>query len=127
MFFNHIIYYLGEILLVTRAFAEQTRQEDGAYKQAAFPEPMLKNREFLQSGVLSSPDLHDIVEIPHHQVYITVSSFFPTEIQESICPASFELSEPLPFPPALSSIIFQGWITMSLPYLNTRHLWYCYM
>lgn len=127
MFFNHIIYYLGEALLVTRAFPEQTRQENGAYKQAASPEPMLKNREFLQSSVLNLPDLYDIVEIPNHQIYITVSSFFPTEIQESIWPASFELSEPLAFPPALSSIVFQGGIIMSLPYLNTRDLWYCYM
>lgn len=96
---------------MTRAFPEQTRQKNGAYKQAPFPESMLKCKEFL----------HDIVEIPNHQLYMTVSFFFPTEIQESICPAAFELSEPLAFLLALSSIL-QGWIIMSLPYLNTRDL-----
>lgn len=125
MFSNHIIYYWEETLLVTRAFPEQTRQKNGAYKQAPFHESMLKNREFVQSGVLNLPDLHNIVEIPNHQLYITVSFFFPTGIQHSICPAAFELSEPWAFPPALSNIILQGWIIISLPYLNTRDLWSC--
>lgn len=112
---------------MTRAFPEQTRQENGAYKQGPFPEPVLKNREFVQSGVLNLLDLHDIAELPNHQVYITISFFFPTEIQGSVSPAAFELSEPLAFLPALSNIILQGWITTRLPYLDTRDLWYCYM
>lgn len=87
---------------------------------------MLKNREFVQSGVLNLPDLHNIIAIPDHHTYITVSFFFPSEIQESICPAALDLSEPLAIPSTLTNIILQGWNITSLPYLNTRDLWCSY-
>lgn len=105
---------------MTRAFPEQTRQEKGAYKQAPFLESVLKNTEFVQSGVLNLPDLHDITEIPDHHTYITVCFFFLTEIQESIY--LLHLSKPLAIPPALTNIILQSWNITSLPYLNTRDL-----
>lgn len=95
--------------------AEQSSQEHGAYEQADFPEPMLKNREFVQFGVLNPPCLCDLAERPVSQVYNTVSSFFPFEIQESICPVAFELSRSSAF---LST--FQDTIITSLLYLSVR-------
>lgn len=95
---------------MTRDIPEQTSQEHGACEQPPFLEPMLKNREFVQSDILNPPYLRDLAGRPIHQVYIAVSSFFPIEIQESIWSATFELYASPAFPPRLGcheSAIFE--------------------